>query len=205
MPAPDRPHDAGADAPDPTDGNRFAGLFARMQDGDERARDEVYQFVYAELKAIAKRNMRQQSDRHTLQPTALVHEAYLRLSGAGTVFRSRGHLIAVCAQAMRQVLVDHARRKAAHKRTPPGPLDAVLRHYEQASIDVLALHEGLQRLAERDAVAATLVEQRFLGGASVEECADQLQIPVHQAYRRLRSARAFLRLHVEGDAELGHD
>lgn len=180
-----------------------AELCRKMANGDAEARDSVFRFVYRELCLLAHRKMQDQPAGHTLQATALVHEAYLKLSGSGARIRDRGHLVAVCAQAMRQILVDHARKKAAGKRTPAGTadsaIDALLRHYEQSSIDFLSLDEALKQLAQKDPLAAQLVELRFVAGASVEDCATQLGIPVHQAYRRLRSARAYLHVKVEGN------
>jgi RNA polymerase sigma factor (TIGR02999 family) len=144
--------------------------------------------------------MRRERAGHTLQPTALVHEAYLKLVDQNRVdWRNRAHFLGVAAQAMRRLLVDHARARARDKRGS----GATLVEIESAagapglavaarSVDLLALDQALDRLAALDPAQARLVEMRFFGGLSVEEAAEALGISTATAGRDFRSARAFL-------------
>lgn len=146
---------------------------------------------------MARRHLAHQPDGHTLQATALVHEAYLRLCRPGaSPYQGRDHFMAVAAVAMRTVVVDHARRKAAGKRSAAGgrvELDALVREYEDRAGDLLELDQALARLAEADPLLAQLVELRFFGGQPMEECARVLGLSERQAYRWWQAARAVLR------------
>jgi RNA polymerase sigma factor (TIGR02999 family) len=165
--------------------------------GDAAARERLLQAVYGELKAIARQVFRRERSGHTLQPTAVVHEAFLKLAGGTpTSFRDRVHFFAVAAQAMRQILVDHARARGTSKRGG-GALRVALGDGPAAGgnttfADVLAVDEALSRLATRDAEQARLVELRFFGGLTVEETAEVLGVSAPTVKRHWRLARAFL-------------
>ncbi|MEZ5976326.1 MAG: sigma-70 family RNA polymerase sigma factor [Planctomycetota bacterium] len=173
-------------------------LLARLSAGDESAGEELLPFVYAELRRVAGSCMRSERHEHTLQPTALVHEAYLRLLGSEETphWQDRQHFIRVAARAMRNVLVDHARRRNAAKRggaESPVPLDQVVASFEEQSLDVLALHDCLEQLAEADSELAKLVELRFFGGLTIEETARVLDRSPATVERRWKAARMWLR------------
>jgi RNA polymerase sigma-70 factor, ECF subfamily len=164
--------------------------------GDSTALDELLPVVYRELHQQAERYMRGQSPGHTLQATALVHEAYLRLAGNVSVdWKSRAHFFGVAAKAMRSILVDHARARRASKRGG-GAQPVTLTAADEASaqpVEVIELDETLHRLAELDPRKATLVELRWFGGLSIEEAAEVLAISTATAKREWRTARAWLR------------
>lgn len=171
-------------------------MLAALEQGDERAADRLLAAVYEELRRLASARLSRESPDHTLQPTALVHEAYLRLVGDSAAdWRNRAHFFAAAAEAMRRILVESARRKARLKRG--GDRERVaLEHADAAtpgaSIDLLALDEALGRLAERDAEKARLVELRFFAGLGVQEAADVLGISRATADRHWAYARAWL-------------
>jgi RNA polymerase sigma factor (TIGR02999 family) len=151
--------------------------------------------VYADLHRQAERYMRAQPAGHTLQTTALVHEAYLRLvDQSDTEWHSRAHFFGVAAKAMRSILVDHARARHAAKRGS-GAAKVTLGQVGDvaADVEVLDLHEALQRLAEFDPEKARLVELRYFGGLSIEEAAEVLEISPATVKRHWNTARAWLR------------
>ncbi len=168
--------------------------------GDDGAADRLLELVYPELHRMAERQMRREREGHTLQPTALVHEAYLKLVDQSRVdWRNRAHFLGVAAQAMRRLLVDHARGRSRDKRGGGATLVEIDSAAGQAaaavparSVDLLALDQALERLAALDVTQARLVELRFFGGLSVEEAAEALGISTATAGRDFRSARAFL-------------
>ena len=168
--------------------------------GDSGAGDRLLELVYPELHRIAERQMRREREGHTLQPTALVHEAYLKLVDQSRVdWRNRAHFLGVAAQAMRRLLVDHARGRGRDKRGGGATLVELDSAAGEAglavqarSVDLLALDQALERLTALDAAQARLVELRFFGGLSVEEAAEALGISTATAGRDFRSARAFL-------------
>lgn len=168
--------------------------------GEPGAADRLLELVYPELHRIAARQMRREREGHTLQPTAVVHEAYLKLVDQSRVdWRNRAHFLGVAAQAMRRLLVDHARGRARDKRGGGATLVEIESAAGEAglavaarSLDVLALDQALERLAVLDPAQARLVELRFFGGLSVEEAAEALGISTATAGRDFRSARAFL-------------
>jgi RNA polymerase sigma factor (TIGR02999 family) len=177
-------------------------LIQRLSQGDASASGELLALVYAELHALAEKLMRGQSPAHTLQPTALVNEAYMRLvkSDAGASWESRAHFLGVAAKAMRSVLVDHARRKGAARRN--GGLDRVALDelsavFAERAPDLLALDEALDRLSDMDAELERVVELRFFAGLSNAEVARSLAISEPTAVRRWRVARMWLRRELE--------
>jgi RNA polymerase sigma factor (TIGR02999 family) len=151
--------------------------------------------VYAELRRLAVSQMRQEHRDHTLQPTALVHEAYLRLAGHRAGFRSRIHFYGAAAQAMRRILVDHARGRGAQKRGQRDPLvdlEKLVGVGVERPIELVALDEGLDRLAAVAPRAAKVVELRFFGGLSVADAAAFLDISPATVKREWTFARAWL-------------
>jgi len=175
-------------------------LLSRVNDGDRRALDDLIPLVYQELHRIADVFLRRESRNHTLQSTALIHEAYLRLADSNsTSYRDRGHFFAIAATVMRRILVDHARARHAAKRDSRAvvaltPDKDVAR--EQDKI-VIALDDALTTLAEKDADAACLVEMRFFGGLSVEEIAECVGKPAWTVRRALRASQIWLRQEME--------
>jgi RNA polymerase sigma factor (TIGR02999 family) len=176
-------------------------LLSRLNGGDKEAFDHLVPLVYQELHRIAEGYLRRESLNHTLQPTALIHEAYLRLvEYGGADYQNRKHFYAVSAQVMRRILVDHARAHYAAKR------DAGLTVMLEPGCDlaperdrvVISLDDALNALAKEDARKARLVEMRFFGGMTAEEIADCVATPVHLVRRELRSAQAWLRREIEG-------
>lgn len=171
-------------------------LLRRLGDGDRAAFHELVPLVYAELRRIADAHMARQANDHTLQPTALVNEAFLKLAGSGAAtFESRSHFLAAAARAMRTVLIDHARAKATAKRSGPRErivLEGLPLPAAATPERLLALDEELARLAELDAPLARIVELRFFGGLSVEEAAHVLEVSSQSVVRGWRTARAWL-------------
>jgi RNA polymerase sigma factor (TIGR02999 family) len=168
--------------------------------GDAAAAERLVPAVYAELRRQAARAMRREGCENTLQTTALVHEAYLRLvDQRRVVWRSRAHFFGVAAQLMRRILVDHARGRHAAKRG--GGLqqlalvdaDAAIPAAAEVGVEVIALHEALERLAALDPAQARLVELRYFGGLSIEETADALDVSPATVKREWAIARAWLR------------
>ena len=179
-------------------------LIAAMRDGESRAADELLPLVYEELRAIAARRLRQEQVGQTLQPTALVHEAYLKLLGpdGNTLsWSDRGHFLAAAAEAMRRILVDRARSRGTVRR---GGDRKRVPLYEDALIDepepeeMLGLEEALVALEQHDQRLATIIKLRFFTGLSVEETAQAMQLGSATVKRDWAWARAWLidRMHA---------
>jgi len=189
----------------PTSPYPVTELLERWNEGDQSARDQLVPLVYEELRRIARRCLAGQRSGHTLQPTALVHEAYLRLVGRDSVnWQSRMHFFAAAAQMMRQILVDHARRHIAAKRGG-GAITMVLSEElalpQKASLDLLALDDAMQRLAELDARQCQIVELRFFGGLSIAETAQAVDISPATTKREWTTARLWLHRAMSQGAE----
>lgn len=173
-------------------------LFARAEAGDAVAGEALLPLLYAELRALAGKLMDDERGAHTLQPTALVHEAWIKLFAGGTPsVESHDHFARLAARAMRHVLVDHARGRQRAKRGGGAVrqelLDNVLAEVEgQGALDVLDLHAALERFAVIDELSARLVELRFFGGLSIAEAARALEISTPTVERRWRVARLWL-------------
>lgn len=171
-------------------------LLAAWSAGDPEAMEALAPLVYDELRKIAGAYMRRERSDHTLQPTAVVNEAFLRLAGQREVsFRSRAHFFGIAAQAMRRILVDHARARHAQKRGGPAtllPLDESVAAAGSRGIDLLALDEALSRLAALDGPQARVVELRFFAGLTVEETAAAMDLSPATVKRDWTSARAWL-------------
>lgn len=159
--------------------------------------DAVLEQVYSDLHEIAKRHLARERADHTLQPTALVHEAWLRLQGReGLAFPTRAHYLALASQVMRALLVDHARRKNSKKRG--GEFEQITLSEPMTTdtpdaLDLIALDAALEELAELDAGLARIVELRFFGGLTVEETAEVLELSKRAVERRYSTASAWLR------------
>jgi len=184
--------------------NEVTRILSAIEQGDPNAADELLPLVYDELRKLAAQKLAQEKPGQTLQATALVHEAYLRMVDVGQVrhWNSRGHFFGAAAEAMRRILVENARRKHRHRhgggrrRVSLGDLPAV----ERSPEEVLALDDALMRLAAEDPAAAELVKLRFYAGFSVEEAADALAISRAQGYRHWNYARAWLRCALEDES-----
>ncbi|HKD04391.1 MAG TPA: sigma-70 family RNA polymerase sigma factor [Bryobacteraceae bacterium] len=177
-------------------------LLALMGQGDREAETRLLALVYPELRRLAGAYMRRERAGHTLQPTALVNEAFMRLSGEPRGgWQDRAHFIAVSAQAMRRVLVDHARAKAARKR---GGEDLRIPFIEAEvagegdGLETLAIHEALERLARLNERQARVVEMKYFGGMSWEEIALVLGVSERTAKRDWEAARAWLHAQLGG-------
>jgi RNA polymerase sigma factor (TIGR02999 family) len=172
--------------------------------GDQQAAAQLLPLVYAELRRLAAFRLSQEAPGQTLQPTALVHEAYLRLVGASDERRwnSRGHFFAAASEAMRRILVDSARRKARVKHggeMERVDLDAADVPVRPPAEEILALDEALTRLAAHDPDAARVVDLHFFAGLPIEEAAEALGVARATAYRRWSYAKAWLRCEIGGD------
>ena len=180
-------------------------ILGRARDGDEKARDEVLARVYDELRRVASGLMRRERPDHTLSPTAVVHEAVIRLLGEAVFDKAadRSFLFASAARAMREVLIDHARRRAAVRRGSRRriALDAVVDYFEGQRLDVVAVHEALDRLAELDGRQAQVMNLRYFGAMTVAEVATALGVSVTTIEQDWRLARAWLAGRLGGGDE----
>jgi RNA polymerase sigma factor (TIGR02999 family) len=170
-------------------------LLGAVQQGDESAAAQLIPLVYSELRRLAAHQMRSESPDHTLQPTALVHEAFLRLVDQTRItYQNRAHFFALAGQQMRRILVDHARAKRAAKRGSGKkmPLDDAAGIIDKPQVDVLALDEALTQLAEMDPQQSRIVELRFFAGLSIEETAAALDISPATVKRDWSMAKAWL-------------
>jgi RNA polymerase sigma factor (TIGR02999 family) len=180
-------------------------VLEQLRNGDKRAADKLLPLVYDEFRALARHYLAQERANHTLQPTALVHEAYLKLVDQSRVdWQGRSHFFAVAAQAMRRILVDHARSRQRDKRGGGRArvlLDEAVALSPQKDEDVLALDEALERLAQLDPRQAKVVELRFFGGMNVEEVAAALQVSKRTVEGDWTFARAWLSRELRAEHE----
>jgi RNA polymerase sigma-70 factor, ECF subfamily len=171
--------------------------------GNAQALEELTPIVYGELRKLALSYLRRERSDHTLQPTALIHEAYLRLVDQNVPqWRSRSHFFGVAAQLMRQILVDHARARSAAKRGGGHhklSLDAGVQYSDDRPEELVALDDALTDLAKLDPRKAKVVELRYFGGLSVEETAEALGVSVATVGRELRFAEAWLHKLITGE------
>jgi RNA polymerase sigma factor (TIGR02999 family) len=182
------------------------GILQAIEGGDPHAAEQLLPLLYDELRKLAAAKLAREKPGQTLQPTALVHEAYLRLLGraGGRTWDSRGHFIAAAAEAMRRILVDNARRKRRQKRGGTCrrlPLDPDQLSYSSPAEDLLDLDDALARLAALDPQAAQFVQLRYFAGLSVEEAAEMVGLSRSAACAHWAYARAWLhrRLRAAGD------
>src|SRR6266705_5621477 len=169
-------------------------LLAQWAKGNRQALDDLTPLVYKELRQLAASNLRRERQGHTLQPTALVHEAYLRLvNQKNPSWQNRSHFFGVAARLMRQILVDHARRKHADKRTGlTVSVDEAVSFRRERGPELVALDLGLQALEKLDGRKCKAVELRYFGGLSMEEIAQALEVSPVTVRRDLRMAEAWL-------------
>ena len=172
-------------------------LLREIKEGRTGAMEDLVPLVYDELHRIAERHMRRENEGHTLQPTALLNEAYMKLvDQTRTDWQGRTHFLAVASGAMRRILIDHARGRLCRKRGAEFhrvDIDDVLEHIAGGDAELVDLHEELERLAALDARQARIVELRFFGGLSVEETADALGVSKRTVESEWAHARAWLR------------
>src|SRR6516165_890307 len=178
-------------------------ILSAIEQGDPRAAEQLLPLVYDELRRLAAQRLAQEKPGQTLQPTALVHEAYLRLVDVDQArhWDSRGHFFAAAAEAMRRILVENARRKMRGKHG--GQLQRLALEdrdvpVEPAPDDILALDDALTRLAETDPEAARVVQLHFFAGLPIEQVAETLGVSRATAYRQWAYARARLRSAIDG-------
>ena len=171
-------------------------LLERMRDGDSAASDEIVPLLYEELRSIAGRCLKSERQGHTLQPTALVHEAFLKLVNQSKAnYSSRGHFMAIAAMVMRRILVNHAERRGAAKRGGGAariPLDTGMGATTEPDLDLVALDEAMNKLAQRDARKAKVVEQRFFAGIEMSQIAENLGVSLSTVKRDWEYARTWL-------------
>ena len=176
-----------------------------MARGDKSALDRLIPLLYPELRNLARGYLRNERPGHTLQPTALVHEAYGRLvKQEQPDYRGRAHFMGVAAQVMRQILIDHARTRNAEKRGAGAakvPFDQAAGVAVERPSMMIAIDDALAELARKDPIKARLVEMRFFGGMTAEDSAEVLEIPVAEVRRHLRVGQAWLQRELEQTAE----
>lgn len=186
-------------------GEEVTRLLIEWKLGDKKAIDLLVPLVYDEMRRLAQSYLRGERNAATLQPTALVHEAYLRLVGQKLPdWESRSHFVGVAAHLMRQILVDHARRHNSAKRgngAQMASLEEALSLAPEPSFDILALDDALQALAAIDERKCRIIELRFFGGFTVEETARAVGISVTTAGREQRLAEAWLHRELRGGAQ----
>jgi RNA polymerase sigma factor (TIGR02999 family) len=184
-------------------------ILSAIEQGEPRAAEQLLPLVYDELRRLAAQKLAREKPGQTLQPTALVHEAFSRLVGDGEAawrqprWEGRGHFFAAAAEAMRRILVDRAREKRAHKRgggRKKLDIDAVDVATRATPDQLLAIDDALARLARDDLAAARLVELRYFGGLSVDEAGKALGLSTATAYRHWKYARAWLHSELIGPA-----
>jgi len=179
-------------------------LLSQWSSGDRAALDSLVPVVYGELRRMAARYLRRERAAHTLQPTALVNEAFVKLIDQRDVrWQNRAHFFGVAAQLMRRILVDHARERAAEKRgggRPHVPLDDSLAIGASNQVDILAIDEALTRLAAVDSDQVRIVELRFFGGLTIDETAEVLGWSAGSVKREWTVAKAWLQRDLTGHA-----
>lgn len=175
-----------------------------LASGDKTAMERVLPHVYGELRKLAGHYLRQERDGHTLQPTALVHEAYCRLiDTCQPDFNGRSHFLGVAAHVMRQILIDHARGHNASKRGAGQvifSLDESMDAPQERDSTAIRVDDALRALEQHDARKAQLIEMRFFGGMTAEESAEVLRLPVQKVRSELRVAQAWLKRELDNRA-----
>jgi RNA polymerase sigma factor (TIGR02999 family) len=181
----------------------FTQLLSAIDAGDPKAADQLLPLVYEELRRLAALKMAQEKPGQTLQATALVHEAWLRLAGSNhQQWRGRSHFFRAAAEAMRRILIDKARQKASMKRGLNQPLEEL--HESRIELaapsdEILAVHEALDDLAAEDATAAAVVKLRYFVGMTIPEISEALEISARSADRHWAFARAWLKGAIRGN------
>jgi RNA polymerase sigma factor (TIGR02999 family) len=184
-----------------SDTGEVTRLLGEVGRGKKDAMNQLLPLVYDELHRLARSYFRRERGEHTLQPTALVHEAYIRMVDQKSPMDSRGHFLAVAATQMRRILMDYARKHRAERRGGGGQkvmLEDTMVIAEQKPLDMIALDTALTGLAALDPTQAQMVELRFFGGLSVEETATVMGVSAATVKRSWSSARAFLHREITG-------
>jgi RNA polymerase sigma factor (TIGR02999 family) len=181
--------------------NQMTPMLEAIQRGDAKAAEDLLTLVYQELRRIAAMKMASEPSDHTLQPTALVHEVWLRLMGSGSpTFAGRAHFFSAVAEAMRRILIDSAKRRLAKPTDEVGEEDLESINIEESketpAAELLAIHEALDELAKQDPSAADLVKLRYFVGMTMAEAASALDMPLRSAERLWNFARAWLRRRI---------
>jgi len=183
-------------------------ILSAIEHGDPRAAAELLPLVYEELRKLAAEKLAHEKPGQTLQATALVHEAYLRLVGTQDPgWSGRGHFFAAAAEAMRRILVDQARRKLSRRRggnLQRRPIEAQEIAAPEPAVDLLAIHEALERFHEVDATAAQIVKLRYFAGLTIPQVAEALGISTSTADRSWAYARAWLHAALKRDDASGN-
>lgn len=181
-------------------------LLLDWRGGDDRALDDLLPLVYEELRGLARRHMAGEADGHTLEPTALVHEAWVRLVDADIAWQDRAHFFAAASRMMRRLLVDHARARSRQKRGGDRArvtLQAADVVTPPLDLDILALDEALEALAAEDPRKGRAVELRYFGGMNLEEIAEVTGVSIATVHRDLRMATAWLLARLSDEPEGG--
>jgi len=179
-------------------------LLCRLRAGEAEVLPRLFEIVYPELHRIAGQHMRRERKDHTLQPTALLNEVYLKIVGSSIEWQNRAHFLGVAARVMRHILIDHAKARKAIKRggsNGPVPLDAVRAGTPERDAELLALEEALTTLEQENPTMARIVELRFFGGLSFDEIAEVLSVSSRTAKRYWATARTRL---YKDMAQRGH-
>jgi RNA polymerase sigma factor (TIGR02999 family) len=181
-------------------------ILSQIESGDPHAAEQLLPLVYDELRKLAAAKLANEKPGQTLQATALVHEAYLRLAvgGPGQSWNSRGHFFGAAAEAMRRILVEQARRKQSLRRGADlkrQPLEEVEIEAPQSSVDLLAVNDALERLQQIDSVAAELVKLRYYCGLTIPQVAEALGISASTADRYWAYGRAWLHAELQADGQ----
>ena len=186
------------------DSNQITQMLIELTDGKPDVVDRIYPYIYDELRRLAGSYLRRERSDHTLQPTALVHEAYIKLIDQTRVkWQNRAHFFGIAAQVMRRILMDHARKHKADKRggefekLPIEEEILVVSHDKSA--ELVALDDALQALADIDPQKAKIVELRYFGGLSIEETAEVMGVSVPTINRQWRMAKAWLYGQIAGN------
>lgn len=186
--------------------HRVTELLQAWGQGEQSALNKLMPLIYQELRRLARRYMRQENPAHILQTTALVNEAYLRLTDSRRLhWKNRAHFFAICAQLMRQILVDYARSYRSRKRgggMVQGALNEALIPSDERDVDLVALDDALKALSQVDERKSRVVELRFFGGLSVAETAEVLNVSQETIARDWRLARAWLLKEMSGGREI---
>ena len=185
----------------PSEDKPITLLLQDLANGDQTALERLIPMLYTELRRIADGFLRNERPGHTLQPTALVHELYVRMLGQHSPdYRNRAHFLGVAANAMRQILIDHARTKYAAKRGGQQAklsLDEAMDAGAARPAEIIAVDDALRELERRDPRQARLIELRFFGGLTAEESAEVVHLPLNTVRRELRLAQAWLQAELD--------
>lgn len=184
--------------------HEITGMLLELTDGNQEVVNQILPHIYDELRRLASSYLRRERSNHTLQPTALVHEAYMKLIDQNRVqWQNRAHFFGIAAQVMRRILMDHARKHTAEKRGGDAELlpieEEILIVSHDKSAELVALDDALEVLAAIDPQKAKIVELRYFGGLSIEETAEVMSVSVPTINRQWRMAKAWLYSQISGD------